>query len=35
MPLLQNKTYVRCAKRNIDAATRNINLRDVYFEIFQ
>ena len=29
------KTSVRCAKRTLDVATWNINLRDVCFEIFQ
>ena len=29
MPLLQNKAGARCAERTLDAATWNINLRDV------
>ena len=29
MPLLQSKAGVRCAERTLDAATWNINLRDV------
>ena len=35
MPLLQNKKGVRCAKRALNAATLNINIPDVCFEIFQ
>ena len=35
MPLLQNKAGARCAERTLDAATWNVNLRDVCFEIFQ
>ena len=34
MPLLQKKADVRCAERSLDAATCNINLRDVCYEIF-
>ena len=34
-PLLKNKARARCAKRTLDAAASNINLRDMRFEIFQ
>ena len=34
-PLLKNKALFRCAKRTLDTATSNENLRDMRFETFQ
>ena len=33
MPLLQNKTGVRCAERTLDAATWNKDVRDMFWNI--
>ena len=35
MPLQKNKPGGRCVKRTLDAATGNVNLRDMCFEMFQ
>ena len=35
MPQLKNKAGVGCAKGTLDAATGNVNLRYMCFEIFQ
>ena len=33
--LLKSKASVRCPKRTIDAPKYNVNVRNIYFEIFQ
>ena len=35
MSLLKHIADVRCAKRTLDAAKWNVNVRDISFEIFQ
>ena len=34
-PLLKNKAGVGCVKRNLVASQKNVNVRDIYFEILQ
>ena len=35
MLLLKSKASVRCPKRTLDAGKYKVNVRDIYFELFQ